>query len=107
MAGIGQYKMIKLFETTVTADSNGDNKETQVVRAKLYADVTDLGGSRTMDHQQLKLSTTKQFKVWWRPDWKINQNWQLKYFGQMYSISKIERIGEKRFNWLITANAKS
>ena len=91
----------------MTADSNGDNKETQVVRAKLYADVTDLGGSRTMEHQQLKLSGLKQFKVWWRPDWKINQNWQLKYFGQMYSISKIERIGEKRFNWLITANAKS
>lgn len=49
----------------------------------------------------MKLNKTKTFKIRFRPDWKLSGEWKLKYLQKRYSITSIERINEKRFNWLV------
>lgn len=106
MAGIGQYKMVKLYEYTVSKNANGNNIETLALRHRTFADVTDNGGGRSVEREQTKLSKTKRFKIKWRSDWVLNSDWKIRYLGESYTIENIERINEARFNWLITATAK-
>ena len=106
MAGIGEYKAIKLMKYSSTVNGNGDSIES-VFSYRLWAEVTDNGGSRSQVSGRTTLSGAKQFKIRFRPDWVLNGDWKISYFGQVYAISNIERIGEKRFNWLITANVQS
>lgn len=105
MAGIGQYKMVKLYQYSIGKDGNGDNTETLSLRYRTFADVVDRGGSRSVERNQVSLGDVKQFKIRWRENWLLDSKWFIKYFGKQYAISKIERINEKRFNWLITADA--
>jgi len=105
MAGIGEYKMVKLYQYAITKDSSGDNVETLSLRYRTFADVVDTGGGRSVERSQVGLSDIKQFKIRWRDNWLLDSKWFIKYFGKQYAISKIERINEKRFNWLITADA--
>lgn len=106
MAGIGEYKLIKLYQYTSSQDASGDNKETLALKYRTYADVEDTGGGRSSERERTTLSNVKRFRIRFRTDWVINGDWKIKYFGQLYTIGKIERINEKRFNWLITAEAK-
>lgn len=103
MAGIGDYKMIKLYEYSLTVDANGNTIEAVALRHKTYAEVVTLSGSRGVDHSRTSIGETKQFKIRWKSTWIINSQWTIKYFGKEYTIQSIERIDEKRFNWLITA----
>lgn len=102
MAGIGTYKPIKLIKYTTSLDANGDNVETLALIYKMWAEVKSLGGSRSLLKEQTALSDSKTFKIMFK-DYPINADFKIQYFGQIYAISSIERIDEKRFNWLITA----
>lgn len=106
MAGIGNYKPIKLVKYTSTINQSGDSVETAQTRT-FWAEVTDSGGGRTQVDGRTTLSTTKQFKVYFRQEYNLNADWKIFYFGQKYAISNMVRIDEKRFNWLITANVQS
>ena len=103
MAGIGTFKLIKLYQYTVAKDVTGNNTETEALRFRTFAEVKDGGGSLGSDHGHNSLSNEKTFKIRYRPDWNIGTKWKIKYFGKMYGITSIERINEKRFNWLIRA----
>lgn len=107
MAGIGSYKPIKLFHYEVTKNASGDNEEAITERKMVWAEVVDFGGSRSEERGKTNLSDTKSFKIRFRVDWVLNGDWRLKYYGKVYAVTKIERIDEKRFNWLITAIDKS
>lgn len=107
MAGIGQYKQIKLVETVVTPDMMGDNKESVVTRASVWAEVNQSSGSRSFEHSQTMIANSATFKIRWNSNLQVNQNWNILYNGKKYGISSVERINEKRFNVLITGNAKS
>ena len=105
MAGIGDYKPIKLSKYTTTMDANGD--QTQTVQTwTLWAEVTDLGGSRSQVTGRTTLSDAKEFKIWFRTDWALDGDWKVKYFGQTYAITGLSRVNEKRFNWVISANVQ-
>lgn len=106
MAGIGAYKMVKLFEYVASIDGNGNNTETKVLRYKLYSDVSDSGGGRSLEHGQLKLSGSKVFKVKAGAGMNIKAGWVVRYLGADYAVTNVERIAEKRFNLRITGNAK-
>ena len=103
MAGLGDYKMVKLYEYSLTVDANGNTIEAVALRHKTYAEVSAVSGSRGVEQSQVSLGETKQFKIRWKSNWSINSQWTIKYFGKEYTIQSIERIDEKRFNWLITA----
>ncbi len=103
MAGIGSYKLVKLYQYTVAKDVTGNNTETEALRYRTFAEVKDGSGSLGSDHGHNSLSNEKTFKIRYRPDWSIGTKWKIKYFGKMYGIKSIERINEGRFNWLIRA----
>ena len=103
MAGIGDYKMVRLYEYTFERSVTGDLQETKALRAKKYAVVEDNGGGRSNNNGLTTLDDTKVFLIRWKPDWSIKGTWRVRYFGKDYTISKIERINEKRFNWRIIA----
>ena len=102
MAGIGTYKPIKLIKYITSLDGNGDAIETLAKIYKMWSEVKSLGGSRSLQKEQTALSDSKTFKIMFK-DYPINADFKIQYFGQIYAISSIERIDEKRFNWLITA----
>lgn len=103
MDGIGSLKMVKLYEYTFERSVNGDLQETKALRAKTYAQVSDNGGVRSETSGQTVLDDTKVFLIRWRSDWALKGTWRVRYFGKDYTISKIERVNEKRFNWRIIA----
>ena len=103
MAGIGSYKLVKLYQYTVAKDATGNNTETEALRYRTFADVKDSGGSLNSDHGHNILTNEKTFKIRYRHDWVLNTKWKIKYFGKLYGIKSIERINEGRFNWLIRA----
>ena len=88
---------------TVATDVTGNNTETEALRFRTFAEVKDGGGSLGSDHGHNTLSNQKTFKIRYRADWVLNTKWKIKYFGKLYGITSIERINEKRFNWLIRA----
>ena len=103
MASIGQFKMVKFYEYTNSKSLSGDNVESLALRLKTFAEVTDSGGSRGDNRGQSNLNGGKTFKIRQNSNWNVNADWKIKYFGKMYTITHIERINEKRFNWLINA----
>jgi hypothetical protein len=106
MAGIGDYKPVKLIHYTTTVDANGDASQTAQTWT-LWAEVTDLGGGRSQVDGRTTLSDGKEFKIWFREEWALNGDWKVRYFGQTYAITGLTRVNEKRFNWLIRANVQS
>lgn len=103
MVGVGGLKRIKLIEYTTSKDGNGDNIETLANSYPIYAEVTDKGGGRSFDNG-VNLSKSKTFRIWFKPSWVLTGNWIIRYFGTDYTITNIERINEKRFNWIVSAN---
>lgn len=103
MAGIGIYKPIKIYQISSSQDSNGDMVENTTLLFTAWAEVENIGGSSSLQNGKTNLQDTKRFKVRFRPDMILTSNWVIQYYGKIYSISNIERINEKRFNYLITA----
>ena len=103
MAGVGNMKPIKLLKYTTSVDGNGDQSQT-VQTYTFWAEVTDNGGSRTQTDGRTNLSDGKTFKIWFRTSEFLNGDWKIRYFGQTYAVLNVQRIDEKRFNCLITAN---
>ena len=103
MAGIGNFKPIKLFQIVNSRNANGDNVEVTAAEYKLWAEITSNGQSRTLASGKTNLFDTKTFKIRFREDWILNGDWVIQYYGKLYEISGIERIDEKRFNYLVTA----
>lgn len=82
-------------------DMKGNPKEQIDNRYNVWAEVVKTGGYRTDDRGQTSLVKNKLFKVRFRPDWNINSSWKVVYDGKRYAIKEIQKINEKRFNWLI------
>lgn len=104
MAGIGTYKPIKLVKYITTTDEDGNNLEGVQVVYKMWAEISNGGGSRSLQKERTSVSDTKTFKFMFK-GYNIDPDFKIQYFGQIYEISSIERIDEKRFNWRITANS--
>ncbi len=98
---IGNLKPIKLIQYTQTIDGAGDATEATEVVYKMWAEVTDNGGSRSQSLGRTEMSDSKTFKVNFR-NYLITGNYKIEYFGQVYAITNVQRIDEKRFNYLLT-----
>ena len=106
MAGVGNYKPIKLLKYTTSVDSNGDQSQT-IQTYTFWAEVSSNGGNRSQVDGRTSLSNGKTFKIWFRENEFLNGDWKISYFGQTYAVLNVERIDEKRFNCLISANVQS
>ena len=98
---IGNLKPIKLYEYTETIDANGDAIEEVTNTYKMWAEVTDNGGSRGQEIGRTAMSDTKTFKVNFR-GYLITANYKIEYFGQTYAITNVQRVQEKRFNYILS-----
>jgi len=98
---IGNLKPIKLVAYSTNIDPNGDAVESVQTTYKMWAEVTDNGGGRSQSNGRTELSDTKTFKINFR-GYLITGNYKVIYFGQTYALTSIERIQEKRFNYLLT-----
>jgi len=94
-------KQIRVEKWVAPKDANGNAKEALETVYNFWAEPVKIGGSRSDTMGQTKLNSQVRFKIRFRPDWQINSAWKIIYLGQRFTITNIERIDEKRFNWLI------
>lgn len=98
---IGNLKPIKLIQYTQTIDANGDAIEELETVYKMWADITDEGGSKSLESGRTAMSDTKTFKINFR-GYLVTGDYKVQYFGQTYALTNIKRIQEKRFNYELT-----
>jgi SPP1 family predicted phage head-tail adaptor len=96
-------KQIRIENWIAPKDAKGDAKERIEYARTMWADVSDRGGFRSNIGGQSRLAKTREFKIRFRPDWKLSGSWRVIYLGKRYRITNIERVKETRFNWLINA----
>lgn len=101
---VGMMKPVKLLKYTVSKDANGDMAEVLEARYRMWAEVEDAGGNRTTERGSTKIGGSKRFLIHFRPDWVLNGDWRVRYYGKEYRINGIERIDEKRFNWRLSCS---
>lgn len=97
--------MIRLEKWVSTKGAGGDFKET-VTKYNLWAEVLSGSSGRSSLNGRTTLNATKQFKVRFRPDFKPEGNWRIVYDAKKYTVNSIEKENEKRFYWIITAEAR-
>ena len=105
--GIGKMQRLQLVQYTSSQAADGRATETTGEIFGVWGEVQSLSGSRGYQNGQLQLDNTKRFTVRFRFDKYPDSNWNIRYRGMEYSISRIDRIAEKRFYWSITAMEKS
>ena len=96
---------IRVEKWIAPKNANGDAQEQIEVAYNLWAEVLQSSGNRSDTNGQTKLNKSKQFKVRFRPDWVLSSAWKFVYLQKRYSITAIERIDEKRFNWIINGES--
>lgn len=92
---------IRIEKWVAPKDVKGNAKEAIDTVYPMWAEVVRTSGFRTDSQGQTRLNKTKTFKIRFRPDWKLDSRWKILYNKKRYSITDIEPINEKRFNWLI------
>lgn len=98
-------KMIRIENWIAPKDVKGDAKERIEYARNFWAEVEDQGGNRSNDQGRSRLNKSMQFRIRFRPDWKLTGTWKIIYLGKRYTITNIERINEKRFNWLVNGES--
>lgn len=103
--GIGARKPIELimFAVSKTTAGNWVTDENKGVSFKTWAEITNSGSSRNYA-QQTQLEKTKRFLVRFRFDKYPNADWKIRYNGQDYTVSDIDKVDEKKFYWSILAS---
>lgn len=94
-------KQIRVENWIAPKDAKGDAKERVEFARTFWAEPVTSSGFRSDSNGQTKLNKSVQFKIRFRPDWKLTGAWKIIYLGRRYAITSIERVQEKRFNWLI------
>ena len=94
-------KQIRIEKWGAVKDAKGDMKESILVAYNMWAEPVKISGSLSQTIGQTKLNNQVRFKIRFRPDWHINSAWKIDYLSQRYTITNIQRIDEKRFNWII------
>lgn len=101
---IGNLKPIKLYQYTEAIDANGDAIEEVANTYKMWAEVTDQGGTRGQALGRTAMSDSKEFRIYFR-GYLVTGNYKIVYFGQTYAITNVQRVQEKRFNYILTGFA--
>lgn len=105
--GVGirkQVQLVQVVTSKATAGNWTDNVEG--LRFGIWAEITNPSGFRDYQNGQTQLGNTKRFKVRFRFDKYPGADWKVKYEGKDWTISSIQRVDEKKFYWLITAQSK-
>lgn len=92
---------IRVEKWAAVKDANGNRVEGIQKAYNLWAELVQTGNGRTDTAGQTRLTNSKQFKIRFRPDWNIGSGWKILYLQKRYTITGIERLNEKRFNWLV------
>ena len=94
-------KQIRVEKWIAPKDAKGDAKERIDFAIPFWAEAVKTNGYRKDTAGQTKLVDAVKFKIRFRPDWKLKGSWKLVYRQKRYNITNIERIDEKRYNWLV------
>ncbi len=92
---------IRIEKWVKNKDGNGNMIDSIQRSYNFWAELVQQGGGRSDTAGQQRLTNSKQFKIRFRPDWKLTGLWKLVYLQKRYTITNIERVNEKRFNWII------
>ena len=92
---------IRLEKWVVAKDSHGNAVEQIGNAYNTWAQIVPQNGQRVNLSGQIQLSKSKQFKIRFRPDWVLDGNWKIIYLQTRYTITNIQRLNEKRYNWII------
>lgn len=99
---IGNLKPIKLIQYNQSFDVYGDAIEAANTTYKMWAEVEDNGGSKNQELGRTDMTDSKTFKINFR-GYLVTGDYKIQYFGQTYAVTNVQRIQEKRFNYLLTA----
>jgi SPP1 family predicted phage head-tail adaptor len=99
---IGKMKPIRLIQYTSTQNGSGRWTETAANSYNIFGELVKTGGGRQVKEGQTKLTDSIRFKIFFREDFDLTGDWRLVWSGKEYTIERIDRIDERRFNWLIS-----
>lgn len=103
---IGDRKPIQLEKWISVKDSKGDAKESVEQRVNTWADVSGSSGDRSSLNGKEGLTNFFIFKVRFDPSFDPTGNWRVVYDRRVFTVHSIEKEGQKRFYWIIKAEAK-
>jgi SPP1 family predicted phage head-tail adaptor len=96
---------IRVEKWVANKDNNGNMIDSIQQAYNLWAELINQGGGRIDTAGQARLTNSKSFKIRFRPDWKLTGSWKIVYLQKRYTIINIERVNEKRFNWIINGES--
>jgi hypothetical protein len=108
VAGVADYKPFILEKWTQAKNAQGSLEDTLVTRTTMYGEFKKRSletFGRSYEGNQIKMADSFSVKVRHNgidPDGK----YKLVYRGRRHTITSIEHIDEKRFNTLLTVQAK-
>ena len=96
---------IKLERWKTNRDASGNNTETIMNAWYLWADVQRVGGGRTTKYGVTALDNSMEFRIRFRPNIWATGNYRIIYDGKRFTIQSIVKDEEKKFDWILLANA--
>jgi SPP1 family predicted phage head-tail adaptor len=102
---VGLMKPIRLIQNTSAQNSDGRWVETAANSYNIFGELVKTGSGRSVNNGQTQFTNTIRFKIRFRDDFDVSGDWRLVWAGKQYTISGIDRVDEKRFNWEITATS--
>lgn len=99
---IGAMKRIQLVQYTSTKDNNGRWQESVQATYNVWAAVVKTGGERKVEHGKVDFDDTYRFNVYFREGFLTSGSWRVIYDGKVITVTRIDRIDERRFNWQIS-----
>lgn len=104
--GIGNTRQIKLIQITPVKGAEGNWSSEIETSYNAWADISNASQFRDYQNGQVQLGENKRFKVRFRFDQYPGADWKVRYMNKDWTVSSITQEDEKRFYWIITAQAK-
>jgi SPP1 family predicted phage head-tail adaptor len=105
MASVGTSRPIKIVQIITERDENGYEKEQERLIYTGWATVRQTNGFREYAAGQQQFGTGKEFRIRNNQQLIFNTDTRLIYAGKTYTITSIDRDGEKKFWWIVRGNA--
>ena len=96
---------IRLEKWLTTKDGIGNNTEQVVTEVNVFAEVRRLSGDRASLNGQTFLDNMFQFRFRFNPKIDPTGNWRIIYDGRRFTVHSIEQEEQRRFYWIVKAEA--
>lgn len=101
----GTSHPVILEKWTQMKDGSGNLTDTLVERVTAYANIERTGSTKDLEDHKIKEQDTYKMILRNR-SLKIDGVWKVVYRGKRHAVISKERLGEKKFEWLLIVQSK-